>query len=292
MRHRALYIVLLLLTACGHAIQLDSRWRDREIVIDGADQDWGQARYILEDLPISLGVMNDGDHLYLTMLTADRDLQTLVATRGLEIWIDPDGGRKHVFGLRLTGAMRPGQHGEPFDGMAPWGRDGSDGALIGSGRTGIRRPGPGGSTRSLDPRQLAAMFEQMHGSSVFVLDSPEDDGWETTATVADALQVSITYETGRLVYEARLPLTYLGHPHYAMAASTESRIGLGLKVPTRESLRPEQGGMRDGGRGGIGGMVSPGRSAVGGGRGGFDSRGLSPEEVFEQWARIRLAEAD
>ena len=41
MMRSVFYALLLLLTACSNAIHLDSRWRDRELVIDGADEDWG-----------------------------------------------------------------------------------------------------------------------------------------------------------------------------------------------------------------------------------------------------------
>ena len=280
-----LCLALLCQTACGGGIDLNSHWRDRELVIDGADADWGEGRYILENVPISIGVMNDVDHLYLTMVTGDHDLQMLIAMRGLELWLDPKGAKRQVFGLRLPGAIRPNEHGEmPFGDIAStW-----DGFA--------RRRGPGRGMRTMDPRRLQALFDSMTDSRIRVLDSPEDEGWETSAGVADAIQVKLTYAQGRLVYEARLPLQYLGDPTYTIAATSKTRVGVGLKIPNfmpseLQNMRGVRTGTEGSRSGGLGGP------SMGGGRGGMSGRmtgrgngGAPSGEIFEQWARIHMAD--
>jgi hypothetical protein len=288
-RQPLLCLALLCQTACGGGIDLNSHWRDREIVIDGADADWGEGRYILENVPISIGVMNDVDHLYLTMVTGDHDLQMLIAMRGLELWLDPKGAKRQVFGLRLPGAIRPNEHGEmPFGDIAStW--DGS-----------ARRRGPGRGMRTMDPRRLQALFDSMTDSRIRVLDSPEDEGWETSAGVADAIQVKLTYAQGRLVYEARLPLQYLGDPTYTIAATSKTRVGVGLKIPNfmpselqnMRGARTGAGGSRGSGLGGP--SIGGGRRGMGGGMGdrmtGRGNGGAPSGEIFEQWARIHMAD--
>jgi hypothetical protein len=260
-RQPLLCLALLCQTACGGGIDLNSHWRDRELVIDGADADWGEGRYILENVPISIGVMNDVDHLYLTMVTGDHDLQMLIAMRGLELWLDPKGAKRQVFGLRLPGAIRPNEHGEmPFGDIAStW-----DGFA--------RRRGPGRGMRTMDPRRLQALFDSMTDSRIRVLDSPEDEGWETSAGVADA----------------RLPLQYLGDPTYTIAATSKTRVGVGLKIPNfmpseLQNMRGARTGTGGSRSGGLGGGMSDRMTGRGNG-------GAPSGEIFEQWARIHMAD--
>ena len=281
-RHRVpLLSLLLLLVACGNTIQLNSRWRDRELIVDGANQDWGQRRYILEEIPISLGVVNDEGHLYLMMVTTDRMLQMQIAMRGLELWLDPKGGSKHVFGLRLPGAVRDGLHGEsPFEDATHWGDARSrieQGQRAQERRPGLRSP--------IDPRRLETLFEGLTNSNILVLDSPHDEGWETSAGVADALQVRLAYEAGRLTYEARLPLEYLGHPSYSIDLAAKPRVGVAVRIPKPESLQMQPGlSGRDRRRDGALGTI-------GGGRGSRGPRSdyVAPSGAIELWAKIHLA---
>ena len=146
--------------------------------------------------------------------------------------------------------------------------------------------------RTMDPRRLQALFDSMTGSRIRVLESPEEEGWETSAGVADAIQVKLTYDRGRLVYEAHLPLQYLGDPKYTIAATAKTHVGVGLRIPTflpqhLQNMRDPRSGL-GGGRGG--GMADP---SMGGGRSGMTGRsggGDSSGEIFEQWARVHMAE--
>ena len=161
-------------------------------------------------------------------------------------------------------------------------------------RMGGRRPRGAGDRNSIDPRRLEQMFEHLRGSRIWILDAPNDVGRETAATVADAIQVSMAYDAGRLVYEARLPLAYLGEPPYAIEFTEDVRVGLGLKIAdlitgagagAGDMMRQHDGRM--GGR-----AAGPGM----GGPAGVDGRmrGRRPSsagDAFEQWARVLLANA-
>ena len=103
--------------------------------------------------------------------------------------------------------------------------------------------------------------------------------------VADALQVRLAYEAGRLTYEARLPLEYLGHPSYSIDLATKPRVGVAVRIPKPESLQmqPALSGRdrrRDGALG-----------TIGGGRGSRGPRSdyVAPSGAIELWAKIHLA---
>jgi len=128
----------------------------------------------------------------------------------------------------------------------------------------------------------------MTDSRIRVLDSPEDEGWETSAGVADAIQVKLTYAQGRLVYEARLPLQYLGDPTYTIAATSKTRVGVGLKIPNfmpseLQNMRGARTGTGGSRSGGLGGGMSDRMTGRGNG-------GAPSGEIFEQWARIHMAD--
>ena len=75
MRRTRTALCLALVTGAGlfastHQ-RLDSRWRDRDITIDGDNGDWpGPLRPIEENRPILAAAANDGQFLYLVPATS------------------------------------------------------------------------------------------------------------------------------------------------------------------------------------------------------------------------------
>jgi hypothetical protein len=94
-------LLLLCLLGCGTP-PLASRWREQPIAIDGAVEDWVglQAPAPLDRRPARVGVANDGEALYLSVATDDRELARALAF-GFTLWIDPRGGKARDIGVRL-----------------------------------------------------------------------------------------------------------------------------------------------------------------------------------------------
>ncbi|MEO5898026.1 MAG: hypothetical protein ABIS06_20250 [Vicinamibacterales bacterium] len=79
-----------------------SRWRDKDIAVDGTISEWTELTSF--DEGISVAAFNDGRDLYLAVASSDAQRRRQLATAGLVVWLDPGGGKKEVFGVRIPGA--------------------------------------------------------------------------------------------------------------------------------------------------------------------------------------------
>ncbi|MGE5358027.1 MAG: hypothetical protein ACM3NQ_03355, partial [Bacteroidales bacterium] len=86
------------ITLAAGAIERASQWREHEIVIDGQDHDWKGVVQPLKGQRFSLGLVNDGDYLYICLPTKDATTRNLIARRGLVVWLDRQEGKKNQFG--------------------------------------------------------------------------------------------------------------------------------------------------------------------------------------------------
>ncbi|PYR55629.1 MAG: hypothetical protein DMF85_19035, partial [Acidobacteria bacterium] len=69
-------------------LQLDSRWRTADIVVDGKQDDWTSALTPLGDRPVSVDAVNDGSFLYLRLAASDPGTRMQILRQGLTIWFD------------------------------------------------------------------------------------------------------------------------------------------------------------------------------------------------------------
>ena len=252
-----LALCLAVVAGCSQAPRLESSWRQFDIAVDGTDAEWPQTRYVLETpVPVTVGVVNDATHLYLTVVTADRQLQRRVLISGIEVWLDPKGGtHKHV-GLRLPGldraSLSPGDAGQERPG--PLGLAERAGGRRGSG---ARGPEVG----EIPLERFAALFSAWQAQGELrLVDAEDDEGTPLHAAAAD-LQLCAHYDQGRLVLEARLPLNHSGYPMYTVERG--GHLGVALRVPEQkqptrdDEFRPGVG-RPGGGMGGMGGGMTPG----------------------------------
>lgn len=67
-----LTVVFLLASAllsCSSATQLSSVWKTNEIKIDGNASDWSSYQTNIKDSPVSLGLRNDDEFVYLCLMS-------------------------------------------------------------------------------------------------------------------------------------------------------------------------------------------------------------------------------
>lgn len=221
-------MALFLSAGCGGK-ELQSQWKDREIVIDGQTPEWYGAVTYLKDDKVSVGLMNDDEFLYVSFTAGDRETQIQVLVRGATLWFDPDGGNDRAFGVRfplgiLEGGMRMDRENRP-----------ELHELIAAYR------GPD------------VEMEILHG---------EDDPLRMKVVDVARIDVAVDDVQGILVYELKVPLR--DHPH-GIGAEAGSTIGVRFETQEidfeelRERMmaqgrgRPPGGGGRGGGGGGMGG---------------------------------------
>ena len=285
----ATYIITALsisLLSCG-GLRIDSRWPDRDIVVDGDDADWQDLKLYVEDWPVDIGVANDADFLYLTLSTVDRSLQRQAIMRGFEVWIDPNGGRDRILGVRYPvgrAGVRRGQGGGEFGGMGRGQRRG-----FGGGRS----QGDRGDDFSR-PDQLQEAFERLLSSQQpILLGKGEEKIRSLNMSSENDVRVMVAYADGRLVYEARFPLRG-PDPLPRLPAKDGRDIAIGFRTREIEfdgldmQSRGEFGGRRGGG-GGFGGPGGFGSGRGGGFAGGRGGPSRPDFDSVEKWTRVSLA---
>ena len=265
MARASLFIIIAVaLNGCVPDTELDSGWRNRDIVVDGLDDDWQGALTYLEDPGIAVGLLNDDEFLYVTLRTSNRAMGMQIVRGGTTLWFDADGGTHKTFGIHFPVGVRQmvveSNSGRPGDVMQ---------TLLEISTARLEILGPNASDR----RRLE-------------LDAPH------------GIDVKLTNTGGTLIYELKVPLQRSEGSPYAVGATPGATIGLGLETGEidRTAMRRNGGrggrgggGGRPGGGGGRGGMGGRG----GGGRGGMGGRGGpgADRDAFEPlklWATVHL----
>ncbi len=245
---------ILLATTAGAAaekrLRIDSRWRDRDIAIDGDSGDWaGPLAAIDPKHPVTAAVANDDQSLYLVLSTSDPAARRQVMREGLIVWFDPAGGDKKHFGIKFPVGL----------------------AITMAGRGGRGRPGPDQPDQIEPPNRLEVYGPAKGDAHSFVVEA------------APGIAVKVGHIENYLVYELKVPLAASAATPYAIETKPASLIGVGLETPKSERPRGPGGfGGRGGGMGGRGGGM--------GGRGMGDWGGGHDElKPLKTWVTVRLA---
>ena len=262
-----LLLVAMMASGCGGTQALQSEPVEHPIVVDGDTGDWQGALTPIEKKNLSLGVLNDGEYLYLALVSSNRQLISQMMMRGLTVWFDAEGGKEKTLGIRFP--------------------------------LGLMASGASFSPREMqDNRNPDARREQFEASltELDILQS-EDESVRFPRQVIPGLDVMATLNAGTLVYELQIPISSGEEHAFAIDAAPGDVIGVGLETPEidREAMRQQFGG-RGGGRGGAsgrgGGGGFGGRRGGGGGQGGFGGRGGGPPqqpESLKLWTTVSLA---
>jgi hypothetical protein len=254
LKYASIVVLLTLpLLGCGDT-ELESRWRDREVTIDGNGNDWEGATVYFENENMTIGLLNDQDFLYLFLASDDRDIQRRLVMRGLTVWFDPDGGKDRIFGIRFP--------------------------------LGMQDPGMPLAFRE-ETKPDREGFNEMYKKTLNELEiiGPGEHDRLRTSVVGDhGISVKLGESDEHLAYELKVPLSRtVEHPH-AIGSTAGKTIGVGFETTrlNREIMKDRFGGrMGSGGR--SGGGMRPGGGPPGGIKRGPIAEGL------ELWAVVNLA---
>ena len=273
---------LLFLDGCKEPVNLQSRWLDKEIVIDANDNDWQDYPLFYDEKTRScIGVYNDDANLYLCFQTMDEDIQRQILGQGLFVWFNKTGGKDKQFGVCFpTGGRSSGPGGFPgrpsdMPGPLPEGSSDMSGPPTGSS-SGDRDMPPGRPfDRDSDTVEEIRLFT-----------SEKVGGWSYTFQEAANLGIFARYtvdQRKRFIYELKIHLAKGGEANYATVVSAANKIGIGFMTAGSVNM-PGAGGM---GREGMGGGDMPGGGMGGRGMpGGGMGRSGDPLEI---WANVTLA---
>jgi hypothetical protein len=270
-------ILIILLTSllssvsCGGE-KVESRYRDREIVIDGNDAEWrGCDQLYDEDSSSRLAVINDEEYIYLCLTTWDRRTQQKILAMGLTVWFDAGGGEARNFGVQY-----------------PVKKDMEEMRAMRESRS----------------RDVPEMLDGLVERSKYELEIISDEYGRERFSIGDGdfikgIEAMLGMRNAILICEMKVPIGKEDSGSYAIGATADREIGLGFETGEfdTEEMRSQMGdrgkppggmggrrGGRGGGMGGRGGMGQPG---MGGGPG---SR--SDFEPLEVWMNLTLAAGD
>lgn len=246
---------------CGGE-EIDSRWRDREIMIDGDASEWrGTEQYSDDDKGVRFAVFNDGEYLYICFTTWNTRTQQQILVRGLTVWFDAEGGDDRVYGIEFPMTKGPEE---------------------------LRR------MRETTSRDRVRAIEELliQSRSEMIVGRSEDSEWQWMF-VEDAVELGIEavldMDNRILVYELKVPITGgQGFPFpEGLADGGIAGVGFEMGRIDLEEMRENMMQERPQGARGGGGKMG------GGMRGGGMSSGTreAMTEELEAWMKIKLAVA-
>lgn len=123
-------------------LRFSSTWRDRDVRVDGVDEEWRDIVVPVKGEHFSVGFLNDGEALYFCLLSRDSTTIRQVSLRGLVVWLDANRDKKRTFGILFPvteGAQGPRRSTPPPGPPAtPQGEDPPPEGEIAPGQRAIR----------------------------------------------------------------------------------------------------------------------------------------------------------
>ncbi len=258
----AVAAVFLLSSAVkSKATDLSSMWKDRDITIDGIDNEWEDTRVYLKDANASVSVLNDSQFVYVSFVTAKEETIRQVTAMGLILWFDAAGGKGKTFGIRFP---------------------------LGMMESGMTPPRNFGEERS-DEDRAAERAERFRKSTLDmeILGPGEDDQRRVQVATLEGIEAKANLSDDKLVYELKIPIVKSDLHPFAIGAEPGERIGVGIETPEIDRDK-----MKDRMEGGFhGGGMPPGRGMGGGMRGGGmrGGSGFERPKPLKVWTKVQLA---
>jgi hypothetical protein len=289
------------IVAAAEAQRIESAWSAEPPAIDGHLNEWSAPLVSAASQPLSIGVRNDAQFLYVAIAASDPSARMLLGAAGFTLWWDPAGKEKKSAGISIPPTMAGGRgmrgrggFGEPPDDAGqPPDRQGTPPERGREGQENKEGQPPGG--RGGPALQPIGHIEMVGAGK------DERRRLELAYARTIGLDVASSMSEGVLIYELRVPLPASESQPYAVRSAPGSTIGLGIEsnqMPRPEG-RGEEGRGRHGGMGGGppggggmggmgGGMGGGGRGMGGGGREG-GSGGMREMKPIKAWAVVHLA---
>jgi hypothetical protein len=222
----------LLLSGCND-LKIASRWKDRDITIDGKHNEWENALLYSEDKGVTVGFINDEKNLYMCLMAADQQVLMQSLAAGFTVWFDGMGNKKEKFGIRYPVGMR-----ESRPGLQP------------------KERGPQNRIRRPEMMDNQSQLEIIHNDSNEKLNISELDDYGISLKIGDYL--------GRFLYELEMPIQDSNSNEYAIMPKDDGTIKVGFELgkmerPEMDRRPPREGGGFPGGMKSGGGRGMPGR---------------------------------
>ena len=101
----AAVVAAVAIAVAAETLRIDSAWSAEAPAIDGKLPDWPSPLVTLGSTPVSLGVRNDGESLYVALASSEQATRTMLGAAGFTVWFDPAGKDKKSFGIAVPPTM-------------------------------------------------------------------------------------------------------------------------------------------------------------------------------------------
>jgi hypothetical protein len=267
--------VLLSIIGCKD-IDIQSTWRNQDIIIDGSDTEWKDLLMYHNKSKIAFASCNDDKNLYLIMVIGDREEQRQIMRSGLTVYLDGTGGSDESFGVHFPLGMKGGP--QPM----------SD-----------ERTDKQHQMKDFSRNSQKEMSFDFKGTEMEIIGPGDNETTRMSIAGGKGIQISMERSQDKLIYELKIALTRTVDEPYGVNAIAGSTIGIGFVVNETENNKGDRpGGDMGGGPpgGGMGGGPPGGGMGGGppsGGMGGGPSEGGAGREktqdALDIWANLRLA---
>jgi len=221
------FTVLSILIIAASQPPLRSYWPEDQISIDGNPSDWGYNINYFEQGAIGLGIGNDTDNLYFIVSVAENGLQQQIV-RGLNLWVDVDGGTDQDYGIQYPARGFPNQgvtrempEGMPGQSNGEFPTDPEARREMFQGMRGQF----GGGDGTFDVEQAlerATDFAVMRGNNT-------EQITESVENNQRGIELKMASWRNELVYEGKIPFTELS----GTGSDIGRIIGIGITLPER-----------------------------------------------------------
>jgi len=79
--------------------------RDRNIIIDGKNEEWDDVKTYIRSKNVAVGAFDDDKFLYLYLVTWDPELRSRILRFGLTTWFDASGGKHKNLGVHFPSGV-------------------------------------------------------------------------------------------------------------------------------------------------------------------------------------------
>ncbi|MBI5215422.1 MAG: hypothetical protein HY960_06675 [Ignavibacteriae bacterium] len=207
----------LFLLGCSSTTQLSSVWKSNEIQIDGNANDWSSYQTNIKDSPISLGLRNDDEFVYVCLKSPNPQFRRQLGGLGLTLWFESESGTR--FGLNYPMGLMKIENPTSF---------------------------PSEEARS---REEWDKLSQESMNEYEIIGNDENDRHRFSIIEKNGFAMKIGEQDSTIVYEVKVPLKKTKATPYALEASLGSIVKVEIKSGTFGGMRPGRR-MGEGRRGG------------------------------------------
>jgi hypothetical protein len=264
-------MLIMTIVQCGSP-ELRSHWRVKPIEINGNGTDWKDMMTQIQGTRMKVGLCNDSNYFYLSLVAEDISLQRQVMFGGLTVWFDNSGSEGKKFGVHFPLGIQ----------MKEFSSNGPD----------QNQEQNSGDALSLErhghPMQDATEAE--------IIGPVENEKHRINLNEFKRIMAKANTSSGSLVYELRIPLMDNKSDPYTIGTRAGEKVGIGFEIGPRPMAAPgagEGGFPFNPGEGPPGGGGPPGAGNMG-----KDDKGLKispamkPNKPLMVWMKVLLAKQE